>query len=284
MAASENPKYPPDRFIQVGSLRARYWADGEQGSPVVLVHGLGGYAETWWPNNLALARQHRVFVVDLPGFGRSDKPASAPYDYPYFATFIHDFMAALGIEKAALAGHSMGGGVALQFALAYPAQVERLVLVSSAGLGKEVSLMLRLASLPLLGELATRPGLQASRDFMKEILYDPALITEQDVQLDFAMASQAGAQQAFLKALRALGTVFGQKEKFTGPILDSLPSLPQLTLVFWGRQDKIVPVSQAEAARRIPNVRLEIFERCGHIPQFEHPEPFDRALQEFLSA
>jgi pimeloyl-ACP methyl ester carboxylesterase len=113
MAAGNHPQYPQDRTIQVGDIHARYWAEGSQGSPVIMIHGLGGYVENWWPNILTLAQQHRVFAVDLPGFGRSDKPVDAPYDLNYFAQFIHNFMTGLGLSKASLVSHSMGGAIAL---------------------------------------------------------------------------------------------------------------------------------------------------------------------------
>lgn len=282
MPASDQPQYPQDHFLKVGNLQVRYWAEGSQGTQVILIHGLGGYVENWWPNILTLARQHRVFAVDLPGFGRSEKPPGASYDLIYFAQFIHDFMVCLGIEKASLVGHSMGGAIALQVVLSYSQLVDRLVLVSSGGLGREMSLMLRLACLPILGEMLTRPSLQGSRQFIKMLIYDPALVIDEDVRYDYELSSLPGAQQAFLKTLRSLGDLYGQKRKIIRPILGNLPAISQPTLVFWGRQDTIVPVKHANVACCIPQARMEIFDRCGHIPQFEHPARFDQVLQEFL--
>lgn len=282
MPTDDRHEYSQDRTIQVAGLQGRYWAEGSQGSPVILIHGLGGYVETWWPNIITLAQQHRVFAVDLPGFGRTAKPADAPYDLPYFARFIYDFMACLGLESASLVGHSLGGAVALQVVFTFPQKVDRLVLVGSGGLGREVHLMFRLASLPLLGEILSRPSLQGSRSLIREIVYDPALVIEEDVRFDYEISSQPGAQPAFLKTLRSLANVFGQKRAVVEPILEQLPALTQPTLVLWGREDTFVPVKHADVARRIPNSRVQILERCGHIPQFEHPEAFDQAVQEFL--
>jgi len=191
-------------------------------------------------------------------------------------------MVALGLEHTSLVGHSLGGAIALQFTSTYPQMVDRLVLVSSAGLGREMSSMLRLVSLPLLGELLTRPSLEGSRSFMKSIVYDPALITDEEVQYDYELSIQPGAQRAFLKTLRTLGSLFGQKRSLYGPILQKLPTLTQPTLVLWGREDRVVPVIHSEAARRIPNARVQIFEHCGHVPQFEHPQSFDQAALKFL--
>ncbi len=282
MPASNHPQYPENRFLQVGDIQARYWAEGSQGSPVILIHGLGGYVENWWPNILTLAQQHRVFAVDLPGFGLSDKPIDPTYDYSFFVQFICNFMGCLGIEKTSLVGHSMGGGVALQMALSYPQMVDRLVLVGSAGLGREMSFILRLVSLPLLGEIITRPSLEGSRMLIKEIVHDPALVKDEDVKLDYELSLQPGAQQAFLKALRSLGNPFGQKWKFTRAIIENLPTITQPTLVLWGQEDTIVPVKHADVTRLIPKARVEIFDHCGHLPQGEHPERFDQVVQEFL--
>ncbi len=282
MPTGDHHEYPQDRTTQVGGVQARYWAEGSRGSPVILIHGIGEYLEMCWPNIIHLAQQHHVFAVDLPGFGRSDKPADAPYGYPYFARFIRDFMSGLGLERASLVGHSMGGAVALQVAFTFPEKVDRLVLVGSAGLGREVNLMLRLTSLPVLGEFITRPSLQGSRLVFKSVVYDPALVTDEDVQFNYEISVRPGAKQTFLKTLRSIGNIFGQQLTATGPILEHLPAITQPTLVLWGREDAIIPVKHADAARRIPNVRVRIFERCGHSPQFEHPEDFDQAVQEFL--
>ena len=283
MATVDLHKYSQDRTTQVGGVQVRYWSEGSQGSPVILIHGIGGYVENWWPNNRTLARQHRVFAVDLPGFGRSDKPVDAPYDMPYFATFVRDFMTALSLESASVVGHSMGGGVALQTALTFPQKVSRLVLVDSAGLGREMNLVLRVASLPVLGEVVTRPSLEGSRSLIKAIVHDPALVIDEDVRFDYEMSILPGAQRAFLKALRSLANVSGQKHTFTGPILDHLPAITQPTLVLWGRDDTVIPMKHADVARRIPDIRVRIFEHCGHMPQFEHPDDFDQVVQEFLA-
>lgn len=275
--------YLKDRFMRVGGLWARYWAEGERGSPLILIHGLGGYVENWWPDICKFGEQHRVYAVDLPGFGRSDKPSAWPYGLPAFVKFLRDFMAVLGLERASLAGHSLGGAVALQFTQTYPQMVERLVLVSSGGLGPEMGAMLRVASLPLLGELLNRPSLENSKLLMASIFYDRSRIELEDAQYDFELASQPGAGPAFLKTLRSVATLFGQKRALYAPIVKQLPGITQPTLVVWGREDRIVPLKHAEVARRIPNAQTLILDQCGHMPQFEHLERFDEAVQQFLA-
>jgi 4,5:9,10-diseco-3-hydroxy-5,9,17-trioxoandrosta-1(10),2-diene-4-oate hydrolase len=114
------------------------------------------------------------------------------------------------------------------------------------------------------------------------VIHDPALVTDEDVKYDYELARQPGAQQAFLRTLRSLANIFGQKPSLYGPILQMLPSITQPVLVLWGREDTIVPLKHSEAYRQILKARLHIFERCGHIPQFEHPEEFDKELLGFL--
>ena len=125
----------PDLYIDVNGVRTRYRQAGGDGPPVILIHGLGASAEIWSANISALASRHRVFVPDLPGFGLTVKPEWMDYGPGAYSRFVRDFMAALGIGRAALVGHSLGGGVALRVILDDPRRVDRLILVSSAGLG-----------------------------------------------------------------------------------------------------------------------------------------------------
>ena len=167
---------PQDRYIKVGNINTRYWAAGDKGSAVVLVHGLGGFMENWVYNVDALAQQHRVYAMDLLGFGRSDKTPLIR-DINVLVKFINDFMEVMNIEKASLIGNSLGGGLVLQFALDYPEKVEKLVLVDNAGMGRDVIIDFKICSLPLLGELLSRPGLKATARLWKEIVYDAKLVT-----------------------------------------------------------------------------------------------------------
>ncbi len=273
---------PKDRMIQIGKLNARYWAEGNQGSTVILIHGLGGFIENWWPNIMTLAQQHRVYAVDLPGCGLSDKPADGAYTIQYFVQFIRDFMDALGIEHANLAGHSLGGGIVLQFVLTYPRLVDRMVLMTSAGLGPEVGIQLRLVTLPILGEFLTKPSLKASRWHLEGIVYDKSLISDDLVQMDCKYTSLPGFQNGMLKALRSIGNFGGQKRSFYGPIAEKLPTISQPALVIMAREDPLIPIKQMEAARKIPNSQVKVLDRCGHYPQFEHRQEVDQVLLDFL--
>ena len=272
-----------DQYIQVGNIRTRYWALGEGKSTVILIHGFVGYIEFWEDNITALAQVRKVFALDLPGCGRSDKP-QARFSAPYFADFIKDFMITQDVDKATLIGLSMGGSIVLQFALKYPHQVEKMVLVDGGGLGKEVSIASRLGTLPILGELLSRPSRQGSAQVFKQIFYNQDLITDQMIEEGFEMASLPGAQRCGLSTLRTSCNFWGVKGNALRPIRDHLEEIEVPTLVIWGAQDRILPVAHANlAAKRLPNARLHIFDPCGHMPNIERAQEFNALVIDFLS-
>ena len=162
-----------DRYIDVEGLRTRYWLAGSSGPPVVLIHGLGASAEIWSANIGALASRHRVYAPDLPGFGHTEMPSRMDFSPAAYSRFIQNFMTAQGIGRASIVGHSLGGGVALRVILDDPGRVERIVLVSCAGLGRDISLPLRIASLPFFDRVFFKPPLQVFTLFLHRQVYDP---------------------------------------------------------------------------------------------------------------
>jgi 4,5:9,10-diseco-3-hydroxy-5,9,17-trioxoandrosta-1(10),2-diene-4-oate hydrolase len=274
---------PQDRYVKVGTINTRYWSEGSQGSPVILIHGLGGYIEAWLPNFDALAAQHQVYAVDLLGHGRTEKPLDVSYTIASLTQFVKDFMAVVGVEQAHVVAHSLGGAIGTRLALTFPTVVDKLVLVDSAGLGKESSFVIRIASVPFLGEMLTRPSREGSASFLKMLVYDPAIMTDELVELNYEMAALPGAQQSFLKILRANNNLLGQKKSMYGPNVCGLPSITHAVLVIWGRQDKVLPVMHADvAAKGLPNVRVSLLDNCGHVPMLEHTQAFNELLLEFL--
>jgi 4,5:9,10-diseco-3-hydroxy-5,9,17-trioxoandrosta-1(10),2-diene-4-oate hydrolase len=275
---------PVDQYIKVGALQTRFWAEGNNGHPVVLIHGLGGYVESWALSINSLANNYRVYALDLPGHGRTDKPLDVTYDIESLAQFVIEFMAAIEVENAHLVGHSLGGAIATRMTLLNPALLGKLILVASGGLGREVSLYLRIPSIPILGEILTKPSRSGSADAAKTLVYDLASMPPESIELNYQMASQPNAQQAFLKTVRANGNIFGQKRSMYGPNVKGLETIKNSALIIWGRQDQIVPVEHAEVADKgLPNSHLRIFDACGHIPMIEHPETFNELLLDFLS-
>lgn len=270
-----------DRYIQVGNIKARYWDTPGAGTPVVLLHGIGASVEVWNTTFPALGAHRRVLAVDLPGFGRSDKP-EVSFTLEYLADFVRDFLDVLEVERATIVGHSLGGGLALRFALNFPARLERLMLIAPAALGRGGSPVLKLMSLPGVGELLSRPSRSGTERFLKLASNDPRAVTDEIIDVTFQLAQLPGAQRAFLRTLRAQANILGQRETVFGPILTGLSRVAAPTLVLWGQQDRIIPAAHAEVARAIAGARIEIWEECGHLPMIERSEQFNRLLLEYV--
>jgi 4,5:9,10-diseco-3-hydroxy-5,9,17-trioxoandrosta-1(10),2-diene-4-oate hydrolase len=276
-------KLPQDKYIKVGNINTRYWQAGDKGSAVVLVHGLGGFCENWMHNIEPLAKGHRVYAMDLVGFGRSDKTPLVK-DMDTLVQFISDFMDAKKIVTAALVGNSLGGGLVLQFALRFPQKVEKLVLTDNAGMGRDVIADFKICALPFLGEMLIKPSLNGTEKLWHKIVYDPALVTPDLVKICYELGSLPGAMESLLSVLRAGINICGQRSKLTKLLLKDLNNISVPTLIFWGRQDRIIPVKHASiAAAAIPTAKLTVFDSCGHMPMFEYPEGFNKLTLEFLA-
>jgi pimeloyl-ACP methyl ester carboxylesterase len=274
---------PQDRYIKVGHINTRFWAVGDQGLPVVLIHGLGGSVENWMLNVHALAERHQVYAVDLVGFGRSDRP-SVPYSISYLTDFCQDFLTALEVERASLVGNATGGAVSLLLALRSPERVDKLVLVDSAGMGREVMALLRLASLPVVGELVLRPSRANAKLYFRSCFYDPARIPEGVIEWGYEMMTLPGTQSAFLRTLCSMCNLWGGKGEDLDTIQRNLQRITAPALIVWGKQDKVLPVTHAHiAAEKLPNAELHIFERCGHMSMFECAQAFNALVLHFLA-
>ena len=273
---------PQDRYVKVGNINTRFWTAGNKGPAVLLIHGLGGSAENWQPNIDALAEKYRVYVLDLPGFGRSDKPV-VPYSVPYFAGFLPEFLALQGIERVTLVGNSMGGAIAVQVACSRPDMVDKLVLVDAAGFGTKANIAFRLVSIPFLGERLIRSSRKATQNVLRTLFHDPSLVTEEMIDFALEIAGRPGYRESFLTTVRSVLSFRGAKGTFVQSTLDSAHRLRCPTLVVWGRQDKLLPIQDAHiAASVIPNAKLELLDACGHCPQLEHPEAFNSTVLRFL--
>ncbi len=275
---------PEDRYIEIGGLNTRYWALGDKGKPVLLIHGLAVSAEIWLHNVESLAREHRLYVPDLPGFGRSDAPdpSFSPFD---FTPFLHGFLNALGIGKVSLVGQSLGGGIALHYTLNHGDRVEKLVLVGSAGFGKEVIWTLRWASLPLIGEFFIHPSRKGIEFVFKLAVRNQALITKEFVEIYYRLFSRPGFKEFFLRLLRNIVNFQGGREEILDPIRNNLSKVIQPVLIIWGKDDRVLPVEAAyPAIKNLRNARLVLFKGCGHIPFFERAEKFNEIVLEFLAS
>jgi pimeloyl-ACP methyl ester carboxylesterase len=265
------------------SLRLHYLVEG-QGPPVMLVHGLGGFAENWRHNLSALGRRFTTYAIDLPGFGQSDKPRVS-YRLPFFARVLDGFAEALQLEKPSLVGHSLGGAVVVAYVVANRWNVGRVALVAPVipGFGYHPPLLYQLAVLPGVGELGAAC---ASRRLIRWSVARCFVIPDQDDEVDFLVDNgyelrrSAAGRYAYLSTLREVRKDFRLSGAF---YRDHLASLDLPILLVHGREDRVVRHSHSEAiARRLRRGRLESIADCGHFPQIECAEQLNRGLVDFL--
>jgi pimeloyl-ACP methyl ester carboxylesterase len=267
--------------IVVHGARVNYVEIGE-GSPVVLIHGLSGCWQNWLENIPHLARRHRVIALDLAGFGESELPQEE-ISIPGYGRFVDAFLGEIGVERGALIGNSMGGFIAAETAISHPSRVDKLVLVSAAGLmrvghRREAALgraarMFHPAAAAVLARresLIKRPGLR------RRILYGVVRYPHRiEPELIYEVASGAG-KPGFMAALEAI-VKYDFRERLTEI------SVP--TLIVWGSKDRIVPVAGAyEYEELIPDSRRVIFEQTGHLAMVERPARFNQLVEEFLNS
>ena len=260
------------------------YAEAGSGPVLLLIHGMAGTYETWQAVIEPLARAHTVIAPDLPGHGNS-APGSGDYSLGSLAAGLRDLLIALGHDRATLVGHSLGGGIAMQFAYQFPEAIERLVLVSSGGLGPEVSRVLRAAALPgadLFIAATAGPGRKAGLALARGL---SAVGLRPNVDLaevarGYASLADGAHRAAFLATLRAVVSTGGQRVD-AGDRLYLAEGIP--SLIIWGRHDRIIPLHHGEHAHEtIPGSRLEIFDHAGHLPQLEAPGRFVAVLERFL--
>jgi pimeloyl-ACP methyl ester carboxylesterase len=263
------------------------YVDSGQGPAVLFIHGLLGSHENWAYLVDTLDVDHRVIVPDLFGHGASAKPIG-DYSLGAHAATLRDLLDRLGIDQVTLVGHSLGGGIAMQFCYLFPERVEGLVLVSSGGLGRSVSPLLRAATLPgaewvlpviastwvrdrveTVGRLLGRVGWHASSDAA-------------NAWQGFTSLSDAESRRSFLATTRSVLDPGGQ----TVTAHDHLPlNVPIPTLIVWGTKDRMIPVGHAKAAgKAFVGSEVELFEGAGHFPHLEEPERFAKLLSGFIGS
>jgi pimeloyl-ACP methyl ester carboxylesterase len=255
------------------------------GPVLLLIHGMAGTYENWREVIGPLSRHHTVLAPDLPGHG-SSAPGGGDYSLGALAAELRDLLAVLGHDRATLVGHSLGGGVAMQFAYQFPEIAERLVLVSSGGLGPEVSPILRAAALPgadVFIAATAGPGSAVGSTLARGLaaigLRPSPDIAE--VARGYASLADRDRRVAFLATLRAVVGTGGQRVR-AGDRLYLAEDVP--VLIIWGARDPIIPAHHGrDAHRAIPGSRLEILDDVGHLPQIEAPGRFVAVLEQFLA-
>ena len=262
--AQSQPALPMEKGASVFGQNIRYDEAGE-GPVVIFLHGLGAVKEIWMPSLAALAPNYHVYAIDQIGFGHSDKPL-LDYKIATFVDFLQGFMKAQNISKATLVGNSLGGWIALDFAVQHPAMVERLVLVDSAGL-------------PWMKPNATvdlnASSEAATRTLLESLFYDKKMVTDDFVRQVFVDRMRNNDGYTIQRTLAGFATPQFDDTK--------LGSIHAPTLLVWGREDELIPVASGEKLRDgISGAKLVVLEKCGHVPQIEKPAEFNQALLEFL--
>lgn len=259
---------------------------GGSGPLLVLIHGITSSSATWDRVLPKLARSYTVLAPDLLGHGHSDK-LRGDYSIGAHANTIRDLLDKFGYASASFVGHSLGGGVAMQFAYQYPERSDRLVLVAPGGFGREVSMLLRAASVPgsgaVLALAAWRPIVQAGT-LLTQTLGRVGVHGNTDLEeigRAYALLADRDSRRAFIHTLRSVVDYGGQRVSALNRIgsTDAIPSL-----ILWGDDDRVVPARQGiDVCEMVPHIELKVFKHAGHFPHRDDPTRFVRVVDEFLA-
>lgn len=265
-----------------------YRCGGDAGAdPIVLLHGIASNNHTWDPVIGELATTHRVIAPDLLGHGASAKPMG-DYSIGGYAGVVRDLLLALDLQRVTLIGHSLGGGISMQLLHSAPELIGRLVLIGSGGLGKDLGVPLRAASLPgapLVIRAATSAPAQLAGSAAKKLLDTAGVDLPTDLEeglAGFASLGDADAREAFVNTVRSSLGLGGQRVSATDKLY-LMSGVPILTI--WGERDAIIPVHHAyEAAERVPEMNLSVIPQAGHFPHVDAPGRVLDLIYEFVSS
>ncbi|WP_052117445.1 alpha/beta fold hydrolase [Knoellia flava] len=263
------------------------FVDSGSGPALLFIHGILGSRRQWSRLVDQLDDDHRVLVPDLFGHGDSAKPLG-DYSLSAHAATLRDLLDHLGIDRVTLVGHSLGGGIAMQFFYLFPGRVDRLVLIATGGLGREVNLVLRSATLPgaeqVLSVVASAPVLskvQALGQLATKVGWHPGSDISA-VWRGFTSLADAESRRAFLATTRSVIDIGGQSISAHDRLEDA-PPVP--ILLVWGSKDRMIPAWHAISAQSsVPHCRVELFEGAGHFPHLDDPDRFTRVLRDFVAS
>lgn len=259
------------------------------GPAILLIHGIGDNSTTWSSVQSTLAQRFTVIAPDLLGHGKSDKPR-ADYSVAAYANGMRDLLSVLDIDRVTVVGHSLGGGVAMQFAYQFPQLVDRLILVGAGGVTKDVNIALRVASLPMASEALgllrlpmVLPTLQMLGRAAGTVLGSTGLGQDlPDMLRILADLPEPTASSAFVRTLRAVVDWRGQVVTMLDRcyLTQSVP-----VQLIWGSRDSVIPVAHAQLAHAaMPGSRLEVFDGSGHFPFHDDPDRFVEVVEQFIDS
>lgn len=257
------------KFTKVNNLRVRYLDSNKRGTPLLLLHGLGGSIESWTNNIGFLSTKFRIIALDLPGFGLSDKP-KINYSINFYVSFLEKFIKRLKLSHFFIIGSSLGGHIAIEFTIRNRKKVEKLILISPAG------------SLPktFKGTKELRRYLQIinakSSNDVSRILssIDNSMVSRSYAEAIYKRLSLPGAKQGFISALKGSATAQRYNSK--------LSTIDTDMLLIWGRQDRMIPLRFIRPFIEHGKSRIVILEKCGHRPHVDNPKLFNKIVKDFL--
>jgi pimeloyl-ACP methyl ester carboxylesterase len=279
---------PTLQFRTIHGYRRAFRVAGS-GPAILLIHGIGDNSTTWGTVQSTLAQRFTVIAPDLLGHGKSDKPR-ADYSVAAYANGMRDLLSVLDIERVTVIGHSLGGGVAMQFAYQFPQLVERLILVGAGGVTKDVNIALRIASVPLGSEALAvlrlplvLPALQVIGRIGGALFGSTGVGRDiPDVLRILEDLPEPTASSAFARTLRAVVDWRGQVVTMLDRcyLTESVP-----VQLIWGSRDSVIPVAHARMAHAaMPGSQLEVFEGSGHFPFHDDPDRFVELVEKFIDA
>lgn len=258
-----------EKFVTINRNRIRYLEDGNSDQSLVLLHGLGGYAERWSQTLPFLAKKFHLFVPDMIGYGQSDKP-TADYTPEYFAKFVFEFMESVGIKETFLAGTSLGGQVTIECASSQNPIIKKIVLISPAGIMRKSTPVLDAYTMAAL-----YPTKEAVKNAYQLMIGQGKQVSEISIERFLNNMSKPNAKMVFLSTLLGL--------KNAPDIFEKLSKIVVPTLLIWGREDKLIPFEYAhQFVSSINNCKFIPMDGCGHSPYVEEPEKLSKSVIEFL--
>jgi pimeloyl-ACP methyl ester carboxylesterase len=267
------------KFVEIDQMQVHYRDEGN-GFPIILIHGTGSSLHTWdsWTNELK--KTNRVIRMDLPAFGITGPNATANYSINSYTNFLHQFLQKIKVDKFHLAGNSLGGNIAWNYALAHPQKVEKLVLIDASGLptNKPQPAVFKMAKTPVLSSLFlfVTPKFFIKKN-MKEVYADETKISDKLITRYHKMALRVGNRQAFIDRAKI---DFKPTAKVN---YEKLKSIKTPTLLIWGAKDTWIPLDNGKRMDSVlPNSKLVVLENSGHVPMEESPEESLALLQAFL--
>jgi len=272
------------QWITIDGINIRYLRQGDSNhKSLVLLHGFGGSLDTFKENICFLSESYDVIALDFPGFGFSDKPGIR-YSIHFQVLKLKRFLDQMNIGDIYLLGHSMGGAIAIHFAHLFASRVKKLILVCNAGMGKQISGVLRLSAMPLSTFFIGWAQSGLIEQMLNNCVYDKDIITKDLVDLYQNIVLLPGAPHAFVSQLQSFVTVFGQEKSFLVSTKGNLSQLIMPTLIVWGKNDRIIPPHHAEIAHQnIQQSNLIYYDNCGHLPQMEKVKEFNESVMAFLN-